>query len=171
MKRKFTRIIAVVALLAVMIIGGTLPVSAATTQDVTIDATPEYISISNAPSTFDFLTVAAGVDENTGTDYFTITNSSTVPTDIDIQALTGWEGGANDWAYGASGENTGKLAASAGTGLYDLDIALVDTDYELIDNLAATTNDDWELELVAPSSFTYGNAQQITVRLTASAYD
>lgn len=168
--RKYLGIITSLVLMVALLLSG-IPVTAATTQDVTIDATPSFISISNAPSTFDFLTVAAGVDENTGTDYFTITNSSTVATDIDIRAVTGWEGGANDWTYGASGENTGKLAASAGTGLYTVDIAAVDTDYELIDNLGATTDDDWELKLIAPSSFTYGNAQQIVVRLTASAYD
>lgn len=164
------KILGLVLALTLILVGG-IPTMAATTQDVTVDATPEFISITNAPSTFDFLTVAAGVDENTGTDYFTITNSSTVATDIDIRAITGWEGGANDWTWGAAGADTGKLAASAGTGLYTVDIAAVDTDYELIDNLGATTNDDWELKLVAPSSFTYGNAQQVVVRLTASAYD
>lgn len=163
------RVVAIIGILGIMV--GGVPLAAATTQDVTVDATPEFISISNAPSTFDFGTVAAGVDENTGTDYFTITNSSTVATDIDIRAVTGWEGGANDWTYGASGEDQAKLAASAGTGLYTVDIAAVDTDYELIDNLGATTNDDWELKLIAPSSFTFPNAQQIVVRLTASAYD
>lgn len=161
--------ICVVALLSSLV--SIVPVMGATTADITIDATPSYIAITNAPGSFDFLTVVAGVDENTGTDYFTITNTSTVAIDIDIKALTGWEGGANDWSWGAPGENTARLEASAGTGLYDLVLTAVDTDYELIDNLSALTNDDWELELRAPTSFTYGNAQQITVRLTASAYD
>lgn len=147
------------------------PMSAATTQDVTVTATPTFVSISNSPNSFDFGSVAASTDENTGTDYFTITNTSTVAIDVDIRAVSGWEGGATDWTYGAAGEDTAKLAASAGTGSYAVDIAAVDTDYELIDSLGATTNDSWELKLVAPTSFTFGTEQSITVRLTASVAD
>lgn len=153
------------------LLAGVVPVMAATTQDITVSATPAFISISNAPNSFNFGVVAASSTPNTTTDWFTITNTSTVAIDVDIRAVTGWEGGANDWSWGPAGVDTGRLEASAGTGLYDLVITNVDTDYELIDNLAALTDDDWELELIAPSSFTYGNAQQITVRLTASAFD
>lgn len=170
MKKKLLRIILPLILLLTLILSPATPISAATTQDVTVTATPTYISISNAPSSFDFLTVAAGVDENTGTDYFTITNTSTIATDIDIKAITGWSG-TSSWTWGASGENQGKLAASDGDGAYDVDIAAVDTDYELMDNLSAETNDSWELKLIAPSSFTHGAEQTVVVRLTASAYD
>lgn len=170
MKKKLFRILVVISLLAVAIVGTSIPANAATTQDVTVTAKPTYLAISNSPNSFDFLTVAAGVDENTGTDYFTITNTSTVATDIDIRAVTGFSG-TSSWTYGASAEDQGKFAASAGTGLYTVDIAAVDTDYELIDNLAATTDDDWELKLIAPSSFTHGYEQTIVIRLTVSAYD
>ncbi len=155
----------------VLTLGTALPAMALETADVDVDATPSFISIINAPTSFDFLTVTAGVDENIGTGYFTITNSSTVATDIDIKALVGWEGGANDWTWGAPGQNTARLEASANTGLYGLVITAVDTDYELKDNLTALVNQLWKLELRAPTSFTYGNAQSVTVRLTASAWN
>lgn len=171
MKRRLGLVLVSVTVLLIALIGGAVPMSAATTQDVTIDALPQFLSISNSPSTFDFLTVAAGVDEDTGTDYFTVTNTASVVTDIDIKAITGWEGGANDWTWGAAAEDTARLHASDGDGAYDVVITNVDTDYELMNSLAATTDDSWELELDAPSSFTYGNAQQIVVRLTQSVAD
>jgi len=167
MKRRLLIMVAT-AMLAVSAF--VVPMSAATTQDITVTATPTFISIVVDNLTMDFGAVAASSTPNSTTDYFTITNSSTVITDITLTALTGWDGGANDWSWGAAGEDTGKLAASAGTGTYSVDIAAVDTPYEIIDSLAATTNDSFELQLVAPSSFTYGNEQTVVVRVTSAAH-
>lgn len=165
MRRYFLGLILALALVALL----ATPAIAATTQDVSVTATPSYISISNSPNSFDFGTVATSSTPNTTTGWFTITNSSTVATDIDIKA-NGWTGGAG-WSWGAAGADTGRLAASDDDGTYNVTIIAVDTDYELKDNLAAVTNQDWELELQAPSSFSFGDEQTTTVTITASAYD
>ena len=57
---------------------------AATSQDVTVTATPSFISISNSPGSYDFGLITESGTPNTGTGYFTVTNTSTVATDINI---------------------------------------------------------------------------------------
>jgi hypothetical protein len=153
----------------------TLLVTAATSQNVTITATPEYMDIANAPGSFDFLTVAAGVDENTGNDYFTITNGSTVVIDIDIQC-NGWSG-VSSWTYGVPGADQGRMQASSGeggvggsggSGTYDIQI-LDSVDTLIMDAVGTSTNPQWELQIDVASSFTFGDEQTSTVTLTASA--
>lgn len=149
---------------------------AATSQNVTVTATPTYISITNSQSNFDFGVVAASGTPNTGTGWSTITNDSTVAIDINIQC-DGWEGGTNDWTYASpAAADTGYLAASgtyggtggsSGAGNYDVEI-LDSADSLLCDNLAVGNSPAWEIELNAPTSFSYGNTQQTTVTLTAS---
>ena len=143
-------------------------VSASDTAGVQIDATPTFIGIALNVSVFDFGLVAADTDENTTAGYFGVTDSSTITINTSIQCNSTWAGGAG-WTWGAAGEDTGKIAASNGTGAYDVDIAATTTDYEL--NISASAGDDWvfELELDAPSSFTYGDAQQCQLLLTAVA--
>jgi hypothetical protein len=146
---------------------------AASTQDVTITATPTFISITNDSATgnnYNFGVVAESGTPGTGETYFTITNDSTVDIDIDIQC-DGWEGGSDDWAYASPiGADQGYLDASDGAGGYDI-LVQDGTDTELFDTVATTTDPQWGLELNAPSSFTFGNTQQTTVTLTASAAD
>ena len=79
-------------LLVLLLCFGTVPlVFAATTDVVTINATPSYVSISLNVSTYDFSTVEAGVDEQTVDGYYGIDNTSTVTTSTTIVS-NGWQG-------------------------------------------------------------------------------
>jgi len=165
-----------IALALMLLVVFAVPIFAATSQNVTVTATPSFISITNSPGNFDFVVVTAGTTPNTTTGWFTVTNDSTVTIDINIQC-NGWSG-ASSWTYGSPiGIDTGYLAVSStfggvggssGAGNYDVDILLDSTDYLLCDDLAVGNDPDWELELNAPSSFTFGDQQTTTVLLTAS---
>lgn len=139
---------------------------AANQDTVTITAKPGFISISNAPNSYTADPLLEGTDNATPTSYFTITNSSkNVNIDIKIKS-NGW----TSWTWGAPASMQGKLAASAGTGAFDIDIAAKDTDYPLCSNVTPATSPTWELKLLAPTAFTNGDTQTTTVTLTASKH-
>ena len=163
MRKTLLAILLALALVAILV--GS--VFAASTAGVTVTATPGWVSITNAPIDYDFDVVLAGIDEDTGIDYFTITNASTVDMDISIEC-DGWAGAVNSWTYGAPAEDTARLAASDGDGAYDVTLA-VDSGTLLIDAVAVGTHPSWELELQVPTSFTYVDEQTTMVTLTASA--
>ena len=175
-------IIAIIVLVAVIVpcvwmALSDMPVAyAATTQSVTVNATPAYITISNAPANYNFGVIATSSSENTGNDYFTVTNGSTV--NIDVSAnCTGWSSDGSAWTYGAVGENVGRLMASsgeggtggsAGTGSYD--VIVTDSGQNLLcDNVSTVTSPQWEMELEAPTSFTHGDEQETTITIEAMA--
>jgi len=137
------------------------------TADVTVYATPTFISITNSQSAWNLGVVAASSHNNTGTGYFAVTNDSTVNITVTIQCTSTWEGGANDWTYGAPAENTAQLKASAGTGAYTITV-LTASAVTLYTTTTAGDDFTWELQLDAPTSFTFGNAQQCTVTITAA---
>ncbi len=159
-----------------------IPVSsalAANTADVTVTATPGWVSITNSQGSFGFGVVTAGTTPNTGTGWSTITNNSTVAMDINIQC-DGWSpvSGTNSWTYGAAGADTAQLNASSanggsggssGAGNYDITVPVVPPGPAalLCDAVAVGVNPSWELELEAPSSFTHVDEQTTTVTLTA----
>ena len=151
------------------------PVFAATSQDVTVTGTPSFISISNSPGSNDFSTLDAGVDEQTSNGYFTVTNSSTVAIDINIQC-NGWSG-VTPWTYGAPAENQAQLKASSAdggvggsTGAGNFDITLLNgSDTLLCDAVGTSTNPTWELQWDMATSFTHGEEQTTTVTIAAVA--
>jgi hypothetical protein len=144
---------------------------AATTADVTVTATPGFVSITNAPDSWDAGTIIKDTDVDTGVHYFTITNASTVAMDINI-ACDGW----TSWTYGAPATDTGQLKASSAnggtggsTGEGDYDITVPNGGGSLLCNgVAVSTNPTWELQLDAPTDFTNVDVQTSTVTLTAS---
>lgn len=160
-------------LLAVgLFVGITIPAFAATTQDVTVTATPTFISIANAPATYDFGAVAASSTPATAQAYFTITNGSSVPIDITIGAQTAnWTGGVgwvhDDTGAGAAADTAG-LMSSNNTGAYNIAVHNV-TPQELTADVPVSTNPQWELKLYSPSSFADGAEKTMVVRLTAAA--
>jgi len=163
-------------LLAVALV--VIPVSsafAAKTAGVSITAKPGYISISNAPGSWDFGVVTQGTDNQTANSYFTITNTSKVMTDIEIKA-DNWTGG---WAYAnpvgvdtayfiASNDNGWGGGPSGGTGKFDREITLAETVF--CNNLPADTNVTWELKLKAPTDFDVTADQSTTITLRAHLY-
>jgi len=162
--RAWLGVVAIAALLLTIV---PVPVSAATSATVTVNATPQYVSISINNTTYSFGVVAAGSTPNTGTGYFGVTNDSNVATDNTIVS-DGWEGGDNDWTWGASGADTGRLKASDGDGAYDVIVDSV-TPTTLKSGVAADENWVFELQLEAPSSFSFPNVQSTTVTIAASA--
>ena len=57
---------------------------AATTADITVTATPQLISISVGPTSYDFGTVSPSDTPYTSTTYFSLNNTSNVQTDQTI---------------------------------------------------------------------------------------
>ena len=162
MKKKMCGIL--VAL--VLLLGTAIPVFAATSDDVTVTATPSYISMTSAPTSFDFGTIAESATPNTTTGWFTVTNDSTVNIVLSI-GCNGWSG-TSSWTYGASGADTGQLRASDDDGAYDVVVPNGST-AEL--HTTSTPGDDvsWELQLDCPSTFSHGYEQTTTVTVSIAA--
>ncbi len=143
-----------------------IPVLALTSDDVTVTATPSYISIDNNPAIFDFAMVDESGTPNTTTGWFTITNDSTVNITISI-GCNGWSG-TTPWTYGIAGADTGQLKASDNDGLYDVTVPSGST-AALHTTGTPGTNVLWELQLDAPTSFSHGYEQTTTVTVSAAA--
>ena len=169
MKRILVTLVVVLALLVPVL----MPVvaQAATTAVVTINATPSYISISVNNTSWNFGSVAAGVDEATGTGYFGVTDSSSVTTANTVQMTTTWEAttpGQSIWAYGAAGADTARLLASDGDAAFDVTLA---TGAPAALHTTGAPGQDWvfEIQLDAPASISYGDAQGGKFTLSAAA--
>jgi len=142
---------------------------ASTTQNVTINATPGWLSISNNLTAFDFGTVYEGVDKNTTVNGFNVTNDGSVNCSITIKC-DNWTHitGSNDWIYGAAAENTSELNFALSSGSFpgtivpDAGSAAVNLTAEL----NATDSQLWGLEIEVPLTFTHGDPQQTNVTLT-----
>jgi hypothetical protein len=161
-------LIAILIALALVVIpvGSAL---AATTADVTVTATPTFISITNSPSSYDFGVVAESSTPNTGETNFTITNSSSVAIDTTIKC-NGWGTPPDKWSYGPSGPDTGQLNASNGSGGFTISVPVDPTTAALHSNVAVGNNPQWGLQLTAPSSFSFGAQQTTTVTISASQH-
>jgi len=163
----------VLVFLAVLMIATTVPAVASTTTDLTVTATPTHISISVSGSPYDFTTVAASATPSTATDYFTVTNGSTVAIDVEIYVTGDWTGGVG-WTHSdtaTAGADTAGLSANKGGSWGTGDVIVKKSAaYEKIATAqAATTNFDFGLKLYAPTSFSDGVEKSVTVRLSAAA--
>lgn len=148
-----------------------VPAFAATTADVTVTYTPEYIAIADNVTTLDFGNVATSTTYQVPTDYVGITNTSSVQTDITI-AVTGatWTGGsAHTHSETATpGADTVGLEANRG-GTWDTgDVIVKNADPNYIyEDCPATTDFDYGLQLHMATSTSDGVEKTNTVRLTA----
>jgi hypothetical protein len=157
-----------VALLVLLALAPT-PVLAATTAGVAVNATPAYVTISNAPTSYGFGTVEVSTNYSTTTTYFTITNGSSVNIDIAISCNATWAGG-NTWTHDDTGTPAGETAAlyaTPGDASWNI-IVKNATPNDLYSNTADATP-DWGLRLMAPTSFDDGVLKTNTVTLTATA--
>jgi hypothetical protein len=161
-------ILAILLALALVLI----PVSsafAAKTEEVTINATPGYISITSVPDTYDFGIVDEGATENTTATPLNIDNVSKRAIDITI-VCDGWASGAGSkWTYGASDNDTGQLNFSI-TGGAPWTLVPDAVAVEIVDNLAADTDQTYDLQLEAPSVMTFGDEQETLITLTAAKH-
>lgn len=144
---------------------------AATTAVVTLNATPVFVSITVNNTSYNFNNVTEGVDKATGTGYFGITDSSSVVTDNTILVTTTWESttpGGSIWTYGAPGVDTCQLKSSDGDAAFDVTVPVTPAAAAALHSTVGA-GDDWvfEIQLDAPSSITFGNAQGCKVTISA----
>ena len=167
------RLLVGIILALTLILSSAIPVFAATTADITVTATPQYIAIACDQSVYDFGVVAASSTPSTATDWGTIDNTSTVQTDQTISVTTAtWSGGVT-WTHSdtaTAGANTAGLKANKGGtwGVGDV-IVKYDTPNYIAENQAATTDYSFGLKLISPTSFTDGIEKEIVVRVSAAA--
>ncbi len=158
---------------AMLFFSGATPVLASTTADVVINATGSFVSISVAPTVYDFGIGAVSAVANTTTVYFTATNTSSVATTTTIKVTGDWTGSGTPWTAsdtGAEGANTAGLwAYSPDTSTWEVVIKKSAAFNNLVTAKAADTNFTFGIGLRYPTSFTDGQLNQNTVRLTMAA--
>lgn len=147
------------------------PALAATTADVTVTASPSYISIAATNTTYDFGAVIESSVTNTATAYFPIVNSCSVQSDQTISAVTGnWTGGT-EWIHSdtaTAGIVTAGLSANqeGAWGVGDIIVKNAAPNF-IAENQAATTNYSFGLQLYAPTVFHDGAQKTMVVRISA----
>ncbi len=133
------------------------------------------VAITVSPVGYDFGVVEPNLTYNTTTAYFTVTNTSSVTTNVSIGVTTNtWAGGAG-WTHNDSGSPGATAAAlkanAAGTwGTGDVTVKYAAPLGDIKTSLGASTNFTWGLSLATPTdAFPDGNQKTITVILTARA--
>lgn len=169
MKKLFFSLILAIALIMLPLI----PILADTTADVSVTATPEYIAITDNVTDVDFGVVSASSTPYTDTSQIGITNTSTVQTDQTISVTTStWAGGVT-WTHSdtaTAGADTAGLESNRGGSWDSGDVIVKNASPNYIyENCPATTDYDYGLQLIAPTSFGDGVEKSITVRVSASA--
>lgn len=199
MKRKFPyRIIMVFATLALLIgtlIGGAVPVSAATSQNVTITSLPQYLDISNSPGTWtlndltgdgtvliDTIYYANPLGDTTppsatvtaGECQFDLTNNSTVDTDITVN-VGNFTGGSDPMTNSDDGTNgVGVFGAHswyAGLTYASKVIAKTAASTLLKDEHTALTNLDWGAEVETQTDAWAGGTSSTSTMTISIAVD
>lgn len=168
-------VLVVLALLAMPLFGVYVAksVRAATTADVTVNATPSYVAITDNTTSVDFGIVVASTTENTSTSLIAITNDSTVQTDQTIAVLSSsWSSGGSGWTHSdtaTAGANTAGLKSNRGGtwGTGDVIIKYASPNY-IYEDCPADQDYAYGLGLQVPTSFTDGYENTITVRVTAA---
>jgi len=148
------------------------PAFAINTADVTVNATPEYLSISVSPTTYAFGFVAESATPSTTTSYFTITNGSSVATNNTVSVTSATWTGGTPWTHSdtatPNADTVGLKANKGGTwGTGDV-IVKFTSSLSLAASQAATTDWSFGLKLLAPTSFSDGALKTNTVRITAT---
>lgn len=167
-RRFLFTLVSAVALIAWM----SCPVFAATTADVTVTATPAYVSIADNATTVDFGIVATSITSNTSTSHIAINNTSTVQTDMTISVTTAnWSGGV-EWTHSDTatpGADTAGLNSNNSTwGTGDVIVKYASPNY-IYENCPIGVDFTYGLSLVTPTSYTDSAEKTITVRVTAAA--
>jgi len=130
-------------------------------------------SITVNPTSYDFGIIAESSTPSSATNYFTVTNTSTMQTDQTISVTTTTWSGGTTWAHndsGSPGANAAAMKANRGGtwGVGDVVIKNASPNY-IYENCPATTNYSFGLKLLAPTSFNDGVQKQIIVRITATS--
>src|SRR3990167_2088977 len=162
-----------VLILTIALLLPSISVEAATTADVTVTATPQFVAIADNVTSYDFGSVAGSGVYQTNEDYIEIDNTSSVQTDQTIAVTTAtWSGGVT-WTHSDTatiGADTAGLKANKGGtwGVGDVIIKFTAPN-DIATNQAANTDYTYGIQLLAPSSFGDGVEKTITVRVTAAS--
>ena len=187
------RLLIAVALAAVLVILPASGLFAATSANVTVTAVPSFIAISNAPTTWTINGITGDGVIATETTYysnpqgdtaapsstvaenecrFTITNTSTVATDITVNfgdfsggdtMTNGNDGSAGTTAFGAYGYYEGMTYSSKV-------VSKATNSAALKSSLAATTDQKWGMEIATRTdAWTSGDTLTATITVTATA--
>lgn len=192
MKKNLFRVLAILSMLAMML-GGAVPTMAATDADITVTATPAFISISNAPGTWtvggltgsgyiapDTLyyanpggdTVAPSATVVDGECNFTITNTSTIAIDLTVNFPdhTGGDASTNS-DTGANGTTSfGAYSYFSGDSFAAKVIAKSAASDVAYASLGATTDIKWGIQYESQSNaWASGTAMSSTVNIAAVA--
>ena len=192
--KKLRRVLIPVALVILLVSVFAMPVSAATSQDVTVTATPSYIAIANAPSTWTVNEETGDSKIAIGTEYwsnplgdttspsdpvvdgecrFTITNTSTVITDLTVNFI--------HFTGGDAMQNSGTGSGGVGTfGAYSYCTGMTYSTGKVVadnagssamkEDLAATTDIKWGVSCdTQTDAWTTGDAMTSTITITATA--
>lgn len=166
---------------------------AATTQDVTVTATPEYVSISNSPSTWTLngITGSGVIQVDTiyysnplgdttapsatvvdGECRFTITNSSTVAIDLTVTcgAFAGGDANMTNSDTGANGATTyGSYCWYSGMTYASKVIVKSSGSGVMYNELAALTDIKWGAEIeTRTDAWTGGSSSTATMTISAT---
>ena len=180
------------AMMLALIPAGTA--SAATSANVTVNATPSYISITNAPNTWVLNGITGGGAISTNTVYyssplgdttvpsatvadgecrFTVTNASTVAIDLTV-TCSNFSGGDADMTNSDDGSNGatsyGAYCWNSGI-IYASKVIMKTTGSSVMKNaLAALTNIKWGAEIETQTdAWAGGSTSQATIIITATA--
>lgn len=195
MKKRIFKMAGVLVALALMLGLVVTPAMAATEATVTVTATPEYIAMTNAPSSWTINNITGtGVIQTNTTYYanplgdttppsatvsdtecqFTITNTSTVVTDVFIHwgSFTGGDANMTNSDAGTNGATTyGAYSWHEGMTYASKVVCKSTGSVATEEDLAATTDLDWGVEILTRTDAWTGGSSStasLTVGLAAA---
>lgn len=189
MKKRF---IAILTIIGLAVLFSATPILAATSQNVTITATPSYIDIANSPGTWTLNGITGGgkIDVDTvyyanplgdtttpsatvqaGECQFDLTNTSSIATDITVNCgdFSGGDANMTNSNDGSNGASTyGGYSWYAGLSYASKVVMKTSASSVLYDGLAASTNIDWGAEIETQTGAWAGSSSS-TATMTISA--
>ena len=146
----------------------TLPVWAATTDQVTTTVTVKNLAVSVSPSSIDYLTIAIGSTEDTTTsginNSITATNDGNITADFNIQGADSTNWTLSDSASGS--ETYMHQFCTSNCDSSPLWTALNNSSYDtLATGITASGNQVFDLQITTPTDTAYYTQQSTTVTI------
>lgn len=163
------KVLSLLAIFAVLVTMAPMVARAATTANVTITATPSFVSITNAPNSWAIGGIAASATAATAAEYFVITNTSSVAINISIWCSSTFTGGTS-WTLASNGAPASMVVGLyAGTVSGTWDKVVSASPGQVLKSLSASANQSWHMKLWAPTVFVDGAEKTGTVVISAVA--
>ena len=168
-KKNIISIISIINLALIMILGPSV-LASSDTATVNATVTVQNISVSVAPGTVAYGTLALGASKSTCdlNDTQIVTNDGNVAETFNVKGSD-----SNNWTLGSSpGTDTyvHKFSSSTCTVNWDEAPALTTNYQTLATNIAASSTIPLNLQVTTPSSTSYYNQQSFSVTVQAMAY-